>query len=220
MVWCIGLGWSYRWLYRCTGHWRGIYWCSEYGGSCCVRLPITHFPLNQFYSNKVHDLWSKSEEIWEGTFCIIAAGVILVMSIGFLKLEQSKAKWRIKLAHAFERRSISGERGGVASRWALFLLPFITVLREGLEAVVFAAGVRFTEFPFFYYHPFENEAHVVTTFQVSLSLPAASIPLAVIVGIIAGVTICEFRIYLSLLVLHTYCAVPATPFISPYAQLW
>jgi FTR1 family protein len=66
------------------------------------------------------------------------------MGIGFLKLEQAKAKWRIKLAHAFEHRAISGERGGIASRWALFLLPFITVLREGLEAVVFGAGVCFT----------------------------------------------------------------------------
>jgi high-affinity iron transporter len=63
------------------------------------------------------------------------------MGVAFLRLEQSKVKWRIKLAHAFENRTHS-EKGGRTSRFALFLLPFITVLREGLEAVVFAGGVR------------------------------------------------------------------------------
>ena len=63
------------------------------------------------------------------------------MGIAFLRLEQAKAKWRIKLVHAFERRTTPGQRGGAVSRWALFFLPFITVLREGLEAVVFTGGV-------------------------------------------------------------------------------
>lgn len=87
------------------------------------------------------------------------------MGIAFLRLEQSKAKWRVKLAHAFER-STSGDKGDRTSRWALFFLPFITVLREGLEAVVFAGGV-------------------------SLSESGKTIPLAVFVGIVAGVCICE-----------------------------
>jgi len=65
------------------------------------------------------------------------------MGLTFLKLEQAKVKWRIKLAHAFQHRTSAEERSGVAGRWALFFLPFITVLREGLEAVVFAGGVRF-----------------------------------------------------------------------------
>jgi high-affinity iron transporter len=43
----------------------------------------------------------------------------------------------------------------------MFVLPFVTVLREGLEAVVFVAGVSF-------------------------STPATSIPLPVVVGLIAG----------------------------------
>ena len=44
----------------------------------------------------------------------------------------------------------------------MFLLPFITVLREGLEAVVFIGGV-------------------------GLSLPATSFPLAVVCGLGAGI---------------------------------
>ena len=51
-----------------------------------------------------------------------------------------------------------------AGKWALLVLPLITVLREGIEAVVFVGGV-------------------------SLGEPATSIPLAAIVGIICGVVV-------------------------------
>lgn len=51
----------------------------------------------------------------------------------------------------------------------LFVLPLITVLREGMEAVVFVGGV-------------------------SLGQPATSIPIAAIVGLICGL-ICGFLIY-------------------------
>jgi high-affinity iron transporter len=54
---------------------------------------------------------------------------------------------------------------GRAKRWmeryAMFALPFVTVLREGIEAVVFIAGVTF-------------------------SAPASAVPLAVVVGLAAG----------------------------------
>ena len=46
----------------------------------------------------------------------------------------------------------------------MFLLPFVTVLREGLEAVVFIGGV-------------------------GLSLPATAFPLAVVCGLAAGVAV-------------------------------
>ena len=64
------------------------------------------------------------------------------MGLAFLRLEQSKAKWQVKLAHAFERKTAGSDKGGRSGKFALFLLPFITVMREGLEAVVFAGGVR------------------------------------------------------------------------------
>jgi len=49
-------------------------------------------------------------------------------------------------------------------RYAMFVLPFITVLREGVEAVVFIAGVTF-------------------------SAPASAVPLPVVVGIAAGAAV-------------------------------
>ncbi|WVQ98338.1 hypothetical protein IAU59_005461 [Kwoniella sp. CBS 9459] len=131
-----------------------------------------------FYT-KVNDLWAKTEQIWEGVFSIIAAFIIYIMGIAFLKMDRSRIKWRYKLAQAFDASqskmtaSETGAQTGEKSlqekdrrearsgKWALFILPFVTVLREGLEAVVFVGGV-------------------------SLGIEAVSIPIPVIVGIIAG----------------------------------
>jgi len=116
---------------------------------------------------KASDLWKKSEEIWEGTFSLIASILIFIMGIGMLKLNRAKAKWRIKLEHAFEGQGNRGE--GRTGKWALFLLPLVTILREGMEAIVFVGGV-------------------------SLGQSATSIPIAAIVGIVCGL-ICGFIIY-------------------------
>ncbi|KAA1476162.1 Ftr1 protein [Dentipellis sp. KUC8613] len=116
---------------------------------------------------KASNLWQKSEEIWEGTFELIAAIIIFVMGVTMLKLDRAKTKWRVKLTQAFEGKHVDG--GANAGRWILFFLPLITVLREGMEAVVFVGGV-------------------------SLGQPAASIPIAAIVGLIVGL-ICGVLIY-------------------------
>lgn len=101
------------------------------------------------------------------------------MGVTMLSLEGKRVKWRIKLMAAFEQKGIArttgtdmeaGEMRDIkAGRWALLLLPLITVLREGIEAVVFVGGV-------------------------SLGQPAGSIPIAAICGIIAGL-ICGWLIY-------------------------
>ncbi|CED82573.1 Iron permease FTR1 [Phaffia rhodozyma] len=159
---------------------------------------------------KVTDLWGQSEALWEGIFSIVASGVIMVMGIAFLRLDRARAKWRIKLQAAFNqqqyenvavdsrpvtrweafvsifRKSKSNDveagqnKQGRSAKWALFLLPFITVLREGLEAVVFVAGV-------------------------SISQPAKATPLPVVIGLIAGLIV-GFLIYRggSAFALHTF----------------
>jgi high-affinity iron transporter len=77
-------------------------------------------------------------------------------------------KWRVKLATALESKPVTAGHSGrwaVFKRWcekyAMFMLPFITVLREGLEAIIFIAGVSF-------------------------SSPAAAVPLPVVCGLLAG----------------------------------
>ncbi|KAJ1727133.1 high-affinity iron permease, partial [Coemansia biformis] len=113
------------------------------------------------------NLWSKAENLWEGVFSLIAAVMITVMGLGMLRAGRMQAKWRGKLAASMtERSQATGWRRFFdlrlfSSKYLFFHLPFFTMLREGLEAVVFVGGV-------------------------SLGISAKSIPLPVVVGIIAG----------------------------------
>jgi high-affinity iron transporter len=108
------------------------------------------------------------------------------MGAALLRVSKMQAKWRLKLARAIEAKSNSplhhhnnaqgGGKVGMrqrmklwAERYALFMLPFITILREGLEAIVFIGGV-------------------------SLGLPASAIPLATFTGLLAGCAV-GFLIY-------------------------
>lgn len=121
------------------------------------------------------DHWAGTENIWEGSFSLFAALVITLMGAALLRISKLQDKWRVKLAKALEAKASTrdGSAGNRFKRWcekyAMFILPFITVLREGLEAVVFIGGV-------------------------SLGLPASSFPLAVLTGILCGALI-GFFIY-------------------------
>ncbi|KAF5343177.1 hypothetical protein D9757_014558 [Collybiopsis confluens] len=114
------------------------------------------------------NLWANTEELWEGIFDIIASIMIFVMGVSMLKMDRAKAKWRLKLQKAFDGRT-KGDKDGKTGKWVLLILPLITVLREGLEAVVFIGGV-------------------------SLGQPATAIPIAAIVGLICGLVV-GFLIY-------------------------
>jgi high-affinity iron transporter len=110
--------------------------------------------------------WGTAEYVWEGVFAIIASLIISVMGAALLRVSKLQVKWRVKLAKALEAKD--ARTGNLRSRfrnwcekYAMFILPFITIMREGLEAVVFIGGV-------------------------SLGLKASSIPLAVVCGIFAG----------------------------------
>lgn len=123
------------------------------------------------------NLWDSTEKLWEATFSILASVVITVMGFGMLRISKMKRKWRIKLAkmivethgsdaaaHARQHHH-SGLRARLrfwSRKYAMAFLPFITTLREGLEAVVFVGGL-------------------------GASQPATSLPLAVTAGIACGV---------------------------------
>ncbi|KAJ9501806.1 high-affinity iron permease [Exophiala xenobiotica] len=115
-----------------------------------------------------HDLWSESEDLWEGIFYLIASIIITVMGLAILRINKTKEKWRVKIAQALvaksQHRDAASRFGEWTRRYAMFLLPFITTLREGLEAVVFVGGV-------------------------SLGLPATAFPIPVITGILAGLLV-------------------------------
>lgn len=79
---------------------------------------------------------------------------------------EKSSKMGIKQWIRVVRRPFEGEARGAT---AIFVIPFITTLREGLEGVVFIGGV-------------------------SLGLPASSIPLPAIVGLFAGL-LCGYVVF-------------------------
>ena len=123
------------------------------------------------------DIWANSEELWEGIFYLIATAIISVMGLALLRVNKMREKWRVKIAQSLmdktskldvhDRKHFFGLGawfGDWSRRHIMFILPFITTLREGVEAVVFVGGV-------------------------SLSLPATAFPLPVVCGIIAAIVI-------------------------------
>lgn len=133
--------------------------------------------IGAFYGIGI-DGWSKAEDLWEGIFSLIASVIITLMGAAMLRVSKLQEKWRVKLAKAFENKETAPTdfKSRLAARftptgfkkfcekYAMFMLPFITILREGLEAVIFIGGV-------------------------SLGIPAASIPLPTVVGILAGAAV-------------------------------
>ncbi|WVF72280.1 hypothetical protein IAT40_007092 [Kwoniella sp. CBS 6097] len=134
------------------------------GGS--VAMAIGAIFLYVFYTY-THDLWQDAENLWEGGFCALASVLILVMGLAFLRLPHAQTKWRLKLLSAYHSQSSPNDpenphhshshahahntslkhRRANKATAILFGLPFITVLREGLEGVVFLGGIGLSEKP-------------------------------------------------------------------------
>lgn len=114
------------------------------------------------------DVFSKTEDLWEGIFGVLASIIITLMGAALLRVSKLQEKWRAKIAKAIQTKGSHARFGARfkawAERYAMFILPFITVLREGLEAVVFIGGV-------------------------GIGMPASSFPLAVFCGLLAGIFI-------------------------------
>ncbi|KAL6939577.1 high-affinity iron permease [Hanseniaspora osmophila] len=129
------------------------------------------------------DVFGSTEDIWEGIFCMIATIMISIMGVAMLRLNKMQAKWRVKIAQSLVEKPKINEKTGKAKKWqgfsylmkkyCMFILPFITVLREGLEAVVFVAG-----------------AGVTTT-----GSKASAFPLPVVIGLLCGGLVGAFIFY-------------------------
>lgn len=116
------------------------------------------------------DRFAGTEDIWEGVFGLVATIIISLVGAALLRVSKLQDKWRVKLARALETQDMKAKAVTTSKfklwcqKYAMFILPFITVLREGLEAVVFIGGV-------------------------GLGLPATSFPLAVVCGLLAGIAV-------------------------------
>lgn len=142
---------------------KQVWWGAAMGLLLCLILGCAF--IGAFYGLG-KDIWGNSEDLWEGIFCIIASLLIAGMGIAMLRVNKMKEKWRVKIAQALLKNPpMKRDRfkiGHLSKKYALFLLPFITVLREGLEAIVFVGGV-------------------------GLASPASSFPLPVVCGLLAGI---------------------------------
>lgn len=93
------------------------------------------------------DLWTLGEHYYEGVLSIVASVIISFMGLFFLRMGKLREKFRVKLASIiYSDRSMMLRAKGqdavkFSERYAFFILPFVTCLREGLEAVVFVGGV-------------------------------------------------------------------------------
>ncbi|KAF3172320.1 hypothetical protein TWF106_004965 [Orbilia oligospora] len=137
-------------------------WLGLIVGFICV-LAIGGGMIGAFYRLGV-DAWAKSENLWEGIFCLIASIIITVMGAAILRVSKLQKKWQEKITKALQAPRKETTFGQKLEKYALFILPFITILREGLEAVIFVGGV-------------------------GLSFPASAFPIPVITGILAGLAI-------------------------------
>ncbi|GAB5590383.1 high-affinity iron permease [Umbelopsis nana] len=145
-----------RTIYRrlCKQVWFG----SLIGLAICLAIGAAFIAV---WYTVASDLWANSENIWEGCFSLVASILITIMGLAMLRTEKMQDKWKIKLAKSMEAQADKGGFKTKTQRYAFFILPFITVLREGLEAIVFLGGV-------------------------SLGEQAKAIPIAAIMGIICG----------------------------------
>lgn len=138
----------------------GLFLCLAIGGGL----------IGAFYTIG-SNTWEASENSYEGAFSLIASIIITIVGAALLRVGKMQEKWRVKLAAAIEEPLTAVGKGGrwtavkrFFEKYAMFALPFITVLREGVEAIVFVAGVSF-------------------------QAPARSVPLPVVVGLIVGIAV-------------------------------
>ncbi|KAI1309735.1 high-affinity iron permease [Mortierella claussenii] len=132
------------------------------------------------WNSLAKNVFQTSEELWEGSFALIACVMITVMALAMMKSQDMQEKWRGKLTRSMDNMDKKQTISTRSRKYALLILPMVTVLREGLEAMIFVGGVTFEAEP-------------------------KSIPLAAITGLIAGALV-GFIIYRggSRLALHRF----------------
>ncbi|ODV78042.1 iron permease [Suhomyces tanzawaensis NRRL Y-17324] len=101
-----------------------------------------------------NDLWAVAEHYWEGTFSILASIIISVMGIKILRVSKMQENWKRKLSAILVNsdslnKAVEGHKSNSWSVWSekysMFILPFVTTLREGMEAIVFIGGIGINE---------------------------------------------------------------------------
>jgi high-affinity iron transporter len=114
-----------------------------------------------FYAVDKNFFVGKQEMLFEGILSLFASIIITVLAMSMLKISKFQAMWEAKLSANLVKAEAEGSS---LRRSTVFWIPFISVLREGLETVIFLAGV-------------------------GAGYPAKSIPIPGIVGLLTGLAV-------------------------------
>jgi len=127
--------------------WLGV------GTAVFISVALGAGMIGAFYGMK-KNLFESTEGAWAGIFGLITALLITIMGAAMLRISKLQDKWKAKMTKALDHQQQHGHRLRTSTRikiwsekYAMFLIPFITVLREGLESVVFVGGVGVNEPP-------------------------------------------------------------------------
>lgn len=122
------------------------------GLTICLIIGLV-FVLSFYYIGQ--DYWSYTERLWEGIFSILSSFIITIMGLGLLRINKiMKVKWWKKLGDAYDTSkqidegldddriyNVTQPKEKTTKKYFLAILPLVTTLREGLEAVVFVGGM-------------------------------------------------------------------------------
>eukprot|EP00953_Heterococcus_sp_UTEX-ZZ885_P033074 17231-Heterococcus_DN1.PRE.1 len=114
-----------------------------------------------FYAVDKNFFVGRQEMLFEGILSLFASIIITVLAMSMLKISKFQAMWEAKLSANLVKAEAEGSS---LRRSTMFWIPFISVLREGLETVIFLAGV-------------------------GAGYPAKSIPIPGIVGLLTGLAV-------------------------------
>jgi high-affinity iron transporter len=96
------------------------------------------------------DLFGQAEALWEGILGLLAVLLLTGLAFRMLYVNTLISKWEQKMQHHMDQLddSVLNEKGfSSESSWfksySLAALSFTVVIREGLEAVIFIAGVMY-----------------------------------------------------------------------------
>jgi high-affinity iron transporter len=107
--------------------------------------------VSLYYTVAKH-AWENSEPLWEGILSLISVILITLMAFSMFRVDTWKAKWEKKLTKVTVETSLNLKQAHgdqvprqpnsrSSNKYALFLLPLSIVVREGVEALIFLAGV-------------------------------------------------------------------------------
>lgn len=115
--------------------WLGV----TIGVALCM---VTAAVFLSLYYTVAKKAWENSEPLWEGILGLIAVVLITIMAFSMIRVDTWRSKWEKKLTKVtVEALNKQEEVETKTSKYALFLIPFTVVIREGVEAVIFLGGI-------------------------------------------------------------------------------